>query len=139
MSDLVFFATRVPDTNDMSAAQVRHEGKILILITARVKTYFRTPILAIRQMKNCRESRNFILRTTIYKCLVPTPKSFEKCTTKAELYNGESYIKKLYTRLQLQMPLHVPAQLRIVIRPLFDKRRLYVKLTTFLLARTIEN
>ena len=99
-----------------SARHERHEcststtrGKILILITARVKTYFRTPILAIRQMKNCRESRNFILRTTIYKCLVPTPKSFEKCTTKTELYNGESYIKKLYTRLQLQMPLHVPA------------------------------
>ena len=99
-----------------SARHERHEcststtrGKNFDFDNGTSENIFPHPYISYKQMKNCRESRNFILRTTIYKCLVPTPKSFEKCTTKTELYNGESYIKKLYTRLQLQMPLHVPA------------------------------
>ena len=72
--DIVYFTTRVPDTSETSATRVQHEwhtcdtsekratrmrhgchtndtmqhkSKILILLTAIVKTYFHTPILAI--------------------------------------------------------------------------------------------
>ena len=59
--DLVYFTTRVLDTSDTSATQVRymfnpsntsatqvkHKCKILILITTQVKTYFHTHILAM--------------------------------------------------------------------------------------------
>ena len=48
--------------------------KILILITARVKTYFHTPIFTICQVEDYKEGKNFILRTTFWKCLVPMPK-----------------------------------------------------------------
>ena len=61
LDDLVYFTTRVPDTNNTSATQttqlghecytndtngtrVRHKRKILILITTRVKACFRTTI-----------------------------------------------------------------------------------------------
>ena len=37
-----------------------------------------------------------------------------KSATRTKLFNGKSYIKKLHNRLQLQMPLHVPAQFRTV-------------------------
>ena len=43
--------------------------------------------------------------------------AFEKCTSKSELCNGKAYFKKLYSRLELQMPLHVPAQLRLITQP----------------------
>ena len=39
----------------------------------------------------------------------PCQNAFEKCTTKTELCNGKSYIKKAYTRVQLKMPSNVPA------------------------------
>ena len=64
-------------TNDMSptrTTRVRHERKILILITTRGKTYFHTPALAIWQMKDYKERDNFILRTTFWKCLATMPK-----------------------------------------------------------------
>ena len=70
--------TLVPDTSDKSATQVRHEWEILIFITARIKTYFQTPILAIWQMKHYEERNNFILRTTFEKCLIPMPKCIWK-------------------------------------------------------------
>ena len=79
------------DTNDMSATRVkherhecdtsttrttwvRHESEILILITTQVKTYFHTPILATWQMKDYKKRNSFILKTTVWKCLVPMPK-----------------------------------------------------------------
>ena len=62
------------DTSDTQTTKVRHEWKILILITERVETYFRTPILAEWQMKDYKETSNFILRTNFWKCLVPIPK-----------------------------------------------------------------
>ena len=34
--------------------------------------------------------------------------AFEKSTTETELCNRKSYTKMLYTRLWLQIPLHVP-------------------------------
>ena len=76
------------DRGETQGTRVRHEEKILILVTIRKKT----PILPIWQMKDYKERNNIILRTTFWKCLV-----------------------------------HM------------QKNPLYVKLTTFLLARTIEN
>ena len=51
---------------------------------------------------------------------------------------AKACIKKLYTRLQLLMTLHAPAQLHIVTQPRFRQKPHYVKLTTFFLARTIK-
>ena len=69
----------------------------------RVKTYFHTPILAIWQMKNYKDRKNFILRTTFWTRLAPCQNAFEKCATKTKLCDDKNYIKKLYTRLYLQM------------------------------------
>ena len=60
-------------------------------------------------MKDYKERKNFILRTTFGNASFPCQNAFEKCTTKTELCNPKKCIKKLYTRLQLQTPLHVPA------------------------------
>ena len=64
---------------------------------ARVKTYFHTPIFTLQQEKS----------------------AFEKCTTKTELFNDKSYIKKLYTRLQLQMPLLGTSNRKTLKQPVF--------------------
>ena len=91
-----------------SAAQVLHEQhecntseKILILMTARVETYFHILIFTIRQVKDYKERSNFILSTTFGNASFPCQNAFEKCTTKTGLCNCKSYIKKLYTRLFL--------------------------------------
>ena len=42
-------------------------------------------------------SRNYLLEMS-FRC----KNTFKKCTTKTKLFNGKSYIKTLYTRLQLQ-------------------------------------
>ena len=57
--------------NETSAIRVRYELKTLIFMTARVKTYFHTPILAIWQIKDYKERNNFILRTTFWRRIVP--------------------------------------------------------------------
>ena len=95
-NDLVYFATRLPDTSNTSAkrttrvghkrhecntsttqmTQVRHEWNILILITTQVKTYFHTPILAIWQIKDYKKRNNFIRRTTLWT--LPHPKMYFK-------------------------------------------------------------
>ena len=49
-------------------------------------------------MKDYKKRNNFILRGN-FLVLFPCQNAFEKCTTKTELRNGKSYIKKLYTRL----------------------------------------
>ena len=87
------------DTRDTSATQVRHECNTndtnIILITTQVEDY--------------KERYNFIVSTTFGNTSFPYQNAFEKRTTKTELCNSKSYIKKLYTRLQLQFPLHAPA------------------------------
>ena len=82
------------DTNEMSATRVRyeqyecykndtsatqmtrvwHEWKSLILIATRVKTHFHTSILVVWQMRDYRERKNVILRTTFCKCIIPLPR-----------------------------------------------------------------
>ena len=47
-------------------------------------------------------SKNYLLEMSPFH-------AFKKSTTKTKLFNGKSYNKKLYTRLWLQMSLHVPA------------------------------
>ena len=65
------------DMNNMSETQttrVQHKRKFLILITTGVKTFFQTPVLAIWQMKYYNERNNVILRTTLWKRVVPMTK-----------------------------------------------------------------
>ena len=69
----------------------------------------------------------------------PWQNVFKKCTTKTNLFNGKIYIKTFYTRLYLQMPLHVPAWLRTITQRHFRKKIFYVKIATLFLARTIES
>ena len=64
-------ATRVPDTNDTSATRVKNFD----FVTTRVKIYFHTLIFTIWQVKEYKERKNFILRTTFWKCLFSMPKS----------------------------------------------------------------
>ena len=55
----------------------------------------------IRYMTNekLQGAEEFHFRTTFWKCIVPMPKCFERCTTKTEVCNGKSYFKKLYISL----------------------------------------
>ena len=73
--------------------------KILILITTRVKIYFHTPIFTTWQVKDYKEGNNFIPSTTFGNASFPCRNAFEKGTTKTEICNGKSYIKKLHTKL----------------------------------------
>ena len=62
---------------DTSATRVRHECyknnksvarmKKIDLITIRVKTYFHTPIFTIWQVKDYKETNNFITKATFWK------------------------------------------------------------------------
>ena len=80
-------------TSATRTIRVRHERKILILITTRVKTYFHTLIFTIWQVSNYKERNNFILGTTYWKCLVPCQNAFKKSTTKTKLFNGKAISK----------------------------------------------
>ena len=117
-NDLVYFATRVPEkskNSDTNAIRVRHEwhecytsntsaSRVKNLdfdITTPVKTNFHTHILAIKQMKDFKERNNFVQELLFGNALFPCQNAFEKCTKKAELCNGKSFIKTFYTRLQL--------------------------------------
>ena len=75
------------NTSDTSATQVLHErhqcytndasatrAENFNLDNNTSENIFSHPLLAIWQMKDCKDSKNFILRTTFLKCLVPIPK-----------------------------------------------------------------
>ena len=130
--------------SETRATRVLHERyecdtseKNLILITARVKKYYHIPIFTIWQVKDYKEWNNFILSTTFGNASFPCQNAIKKFTTKTGLCNGKSYIKKLCTRLQLQISLNVPSYLRIVTQPHFQKP--IVKMPTFFLAITSES
>ena len=112
------------DTSNTSATQVRHirhecdtsatwvwrQWKMLILIMTRVKTYFHTPTFTIWQVKDYKDTNNFILRTIFWKCLIPMQNSFKKCTTKTENFNGKDISKSCTLDCSCTlMPLRVPA------------------------------
>ena len=56
-------------------------------------------MFTIWQVKDYKERINFILSTTFGHASFPRQNALEKCTKKTEIYNGKSYIKKLYARL----------------------------------------
>ena len=91
-------ATRVRNecyTNDTSATWLKN----LNFDSEAFENIFYTTILAIWLMKDYKETNNFILRTTFWKCIVPMRKSVWKLHPKTKLYNRKSYIKNLYTVL----------------------------------------
>ena len=93
-------------TNDTSATRL----KILILVTTRVKSYLHNPTFTICQGKDYKERNDLILRRTILSfgnALLPCQSASEKCSTKTDICNGKSYIKNLYTRLELQMLVNI--------------------------------
>ena len=116
---------RVPDTSDTSATQptgttrVRRDGKILTLITTRVKIFSHPRISYMvnegQQGEEQFYSKNYLSEVASFPC----QNAFEKCTTKTELWNGKTYFKTLCTRLQLQMPLYFPIELHIAAQPPF--------------------
>ena len=63
----------------------------------RVKTYFHTLLFTMQciQGEEQFDLKNYLLEIPFFQC----QNAFEKCTTKTELFNGSSSIKKLYTRL----------------------------------------
>ena len=81
------------DTSASRTTRVRHEWKILILTMTRVKIYFHTLIFTTWQVKDYKERNNFILRTTIWKCLVSIQNAFKKCTTKTKIFNDKALSK----------------------------------------------
>ena len=94
--------TQVRHKCDRSATEttrVRHEWKILILTTARVKTYFHASKLAIWQMKGYKEWNNFIQEAPSRNVSFPYQNTFEKCATKLNFVKDKIFVKKLYTRL----------------------------------------
>ena len=94
--------TQVRHKCDRSATEttrVRHEWKILILTTARVKTYFHASKLAIWQMKGYKEWNNFIQEAPPGNVSFPYQNTFEKCATKLNFVKDKIFVKKLYTRL----------------------------------------
>ena len=68
--------------------RVRHKWKFLILIRTQVKTYFHTPILAIRQTKDYKEKKISFWELPFENASFPFQKTSGKCTTKTELGNG---------------------------------------------------
>ena len=66
------------DTGVTRALHQQHESNTSENITTQVKTYFHTPIFTIRQVKDYKERKNFILRIAFWKCLVLMPKCFLK-------------------------------------------------------------
>ena len=67
----------------------------VILITTRVKKYFRAPIYTIWQVKEYKESNSFILRTSFWECLVP----MSKCVCKVHHKNSTLQLQTLYQKV----------------------------------------
>ena len=92
-------------TKDTSATRVlhgRHEchtsEKILISITKNIFLHSYIYYMASERLQG---EEQFHFKYYLLKCLISTAKT--------ELCNGKSYIKKLYTKLYLVIPLHNPA------------------------------
>ena len=97
--DLIYFTTRVKRNDRMTGE--RHEWKILILITARVKTYFhkRISYMANKRLQGEEQFhfKKYLLEISFGNASFPCQNAM--CTTKTELCNGKTYIKNLYTKL----------------------------------------
>ena len=112
---------------DTSATQVTHECYTKDTSATRVKNYdfdnytskniFSHPYICYMTSERLQGEEQ--LSTNFGDASFPCQNALEKCTRKIELCKCKSSINKLYTKLQLQMPLHVPTQLRIVMQPHF--------------------
>ena len=79
--------------------RVRHERKSLILIAARVRTYFYNFILTIWQVKNHKERNNFY-ELPFGNASFPCQKAFKKCTTKNSGASQYSSFSKILQNLK---------------------------------------
>ena len=86
-------------TQPTGTTRVRRDGKILTLITTRVKIFSHPRISYMvnegQQGEEQFQSKNYLSEVASFPC----QNAFEKCTTKTELWNGKTYFKKLCTRL----------------------------------------
>ena len=118
------------DTIATKMTQVRHKCYTNVTIATRVKNFdvdkdtseniFSHSYISYMANERLQGEEQFHSKNYLFEM----PRSHAKmhlksASQKTELCNGKSYIKMLHTRLQLQMPLHVPAQLRIVTQPRF--------------------
>ena len=77
------------------------------------------------RLKSAPQKLNFLMAKAISKSctldctLCKNVQGHLQLQSSVQFFNGKSYIKKLYTRLSLQMSLHVLAKLRTVMQPHF--------------------
>ena len=69
---------------------------------------FSHPYIYYMANERSQEKKQFHSKSYLWKWPIPMPKCVWKCAAKTEFCNDKSYIKRLYTKLKLQMPLHVP-------------------------------
>ena len=93
------------DTSNTSATPVQHECYTNDTNAPQVRNFdfdhdtsenvFSHPHISYMANERLQGKEQFILRNASFPC----QNAFEKYTTKTELCNGKSYIKKLHTRL----------------------------------------
>ena len=96
------WATRVRykcNTSAARTARVRHEWKSLVLIAARVKTYFYTLIFTIWQVKDYQERNNFY-ELPFGNASFPCQNAFKKCTTKTSATSQYNCFSKILQNLK---------------------------------------
>ena len=112
VNDLVYFKTRVPDTNDTSTTQGRHECYTNDSTAIRVRNFHfdndtnenilqkTQPYISYMANEILQGEEQFHSKNYLSEMPHSHAKNaFEKCTTETELCNAKSYIKKLHTRL----------------------------------------
>ena len=115
------------NTTDTSVTRVRHkrytngtnatQEKNFEFDNETSKNIFSHPYISYMANERLQGEEQF--HSKIYLLDMHCSNAFKKSPTKTELCNRKSHIKKLYTRLQLQIPLHITAQLPIVTQPRF--------------------
>ena len=93
-------------TNNTSATPVLHERdecdtteKFWFWKRHELKYIFTPLYWLYGKWKTIRRRNNLIQELPFGNVSFPCQNAFKKCTTKTKIFNGKSYIKKLYTRL----------------------------------------
>ena len=131
--NIVYFATQVPDTSDpiairttlvwhewdTSVTRVLHERHECDTSATRLKNFdfdndtseniFPHPYNSYIANERLQGEERFNSKNYLLEMTRSHAKTRLKCTTKYELCGGKRYIKKLFPKLLLQLPLHVPA------------------------------
>ena len=97
------------DTSDTRTTQVRHECLTNDKSATLVRNFdfdndtnentFSHPYITYMANERLQEEEQFHSKNYLLVASFPCQNAFKKCTTKTELCNGKSYIKKLHTRL----------------------------------------